>query len=337
MSKKKRPDRAKRAWLKAGRPIPLAEWRLSFSPPKRSRTKIRRRELAVDAGVFSRAPSSGNTLAQAISDTPAYLKRYEEDRRDYAMRERLRALPKGELEALKIANLRERIEQSDAPDHVKDAIARMDMTRWYAVEILCTRYPVEADEGEAPSSYEPSKRRIRFAGIGRALLYKIAGVIEVGDVEDLTVKDLSGPLSQADLKRAMGHELKKRAWPLWGNPPSNVTLPSGRKFMGKGDFYAWKNSKSKGGRPKGRGGGGLTREERQRAASADAKARARADLTAKRVEELRKAGRNADADRLERRSRLKRGPKQVSTTKGSGVFARAKVKPRKNRSTRRKK
>ena len=335
MARRRRGDRAERVWRSLGRPGPLAAFRLSFSASSRPVPRTRKgrgkrrsggggHRKTYGEGPFARVAPAGNVFPFAGQRTS--WERYARDRRDEELRARMRALPRGEVEALQLANIRDRLDSLDLPPEVQSELERIDPTRWYAVEHTVEAYWMSTgDEGEIPEGYDASKRRIRFAGIGKQLWYKIANVAEHSDVTDATVRDVSGRLSDPDLARALALKPGRQAWAIWGNPEMSVTLASGRRFKGRGDYYAWRRGMlaRKGGKKR-KGGGRLTYEEARAANKADRQAMRRALETQARAAGLRAQGKVAEARRLEQRSEARRGakPSTGARVRGKGIFAR---------------
>jgi hypothetical protein len=240
------------------------------------------------------------------------------------------------LDELRIAGIVEELRSPhgpDVPEHVMAELERIDPKRWYAVELVVTGY--QQNEEEEATKGEGSKRRIRFVGIGRRLWYKIANVAEVSQVEDATVKDVSGILSPDQLARARSLKPERQAWAIWANPRMMVTLSDGAAFKGRGDYQKWRKERDarKGGRGRKRRGP-RTYEEGTRIARADAAAAARHVASEERIRELRRLGRKVEADRLQRRVNSQRDAQRArGKTKGRGIFAR--VEPKKMPSKRR--
>lgn len=323
-------DPVRALWYRLGRPGSLASFRLSYAAQrasKRKRSKKAPRRKTFGEGPFSRVAPAPSNFPEGL---PARWGEWSRKRRGVDVEA---------LDRKRVESIAARLEDI-VPSHVVERMRGMELTRWYGIEIVVDQYHADqVDETEAPPGYAPSKRRIRMVGLGRKLWFKVGNIAESGEIEDVKIRDVSGPLTDAEMRRALTLKPNKQAWALFGSPRhkrQSVTLTDGSRFDGVGDFLAWekeRNARRKGRKRKRRGRHGY--EQGRRISRADKAASKRYTKTQQRIEALRAAGKNREADRLERRAEAQRTAAQKThDTVGKGIFARA--KPRKRRGRKRK-
>lgn len=309
---RKRSDPARSAWYRLGRPGPLAAFRLSFASSKKKPPRKRRRKKKATSGPgIVRRKTLGEGFFSRVAPPPSHFPEgarplWARWGRDRATASLARA---DDLDRMRIESIVDFLEGPDAAvsPRVMTQLKKIDPKRWFAVELVVSGYH-QQEHDDQPVDSVP-RRRIRFVGIGRRLWYKIANVAEVSEIEDASVRDVSGPLSKVQRARAHGLKEGNQAWALWELPTRDkVTLTSGSAWYGKGDYEAWRRErdkrKRKGRKRKGRGR--HTYEQGTAIARADAAAMKRQLASDAKAERLRAAGDEAGARRIERRAKAAR-------------------------------
>lgn len=314
-------DPARAAWYALGRPGSLREFRLSFAASKRAAPR-RRKTRTTSRKTMGEGPFV-RVVAPPTNFPPELPPRWGEWSRGR------RGVDADALDRKRIYTIAARLERI-VPPHVVDRLRGMEMRRWYAIEIVVDQYHADQTPDEAPPGYDASKRRIRMVGLGRRLWFKIGNVAEAGEIEDVTIRDVSGALTDEQQRRAATLRPDRQAWALWGSPrdkAQSVTLADGERFRGSGDYLAWRAEAKarKGGRPRKRTGR-LTYEQGRKASKADKAATARWRKTQARIAALHAQGKHSEARRLESRALTQREAQaRRKKTKGSGPFARVVV------------